>query len=187
MKTRSGENSRLSASKNVLDLAAVVGEEAVPEVADDDARLGAPSRSASALASRLGGALAVAAEHDPADLGDRALLDQLQDRAAAADLDVVGVGAEREQARRAGRRAAPSRAAASGEAPLATAPTCGARLELFQSSHGACAALVQVLEPLLVLERVHRRPEALVRLGEQLALGISRWNGSSTSSSPGCM
>ena len=40
-----------------------------------------------------------------------------------------------------------------------------------QSCHGAVPFSCRTLEPLLVLERVHRRPEALVALGQQLPGG----------------
>ena len=77
VKTTSGEKSPLKALEELLDLAAVVGEEAVGEVADHHALRDHAVEQGLGARLRLGGSLARAAQHDPADLGDRALLDQL--------------------------------------------------------------------------------------------------------------
>ena len=52
---------------------------------------------------------------------------------------------------------------------------------------GRTAALCEGVEPLLVLDRVHRLPEAVVLVRDELALFDQPANGSSTSSSPGLM
>ncbi len=56
-----------------------------------------------------------------------------------------------------------------------------------QTAHGRLPRLGERLERLLVLERVHRCPEPVVRCAIRSPRSISRWNGSCTSSSPGSM
>src|SRR5690606_11144990 len=71
-----------------LDGLVVAREERVAEALDDDLAGGGAVEEAGRAALRLGLALAVGAEHDPADAGAGVLAEQPHQRAAAADLDV---------------------------------------------------------------------------------------------------
>ena len=112
-------------------------------------RRGTRPRSARASSRALAGR----AEHDPVDLELGLRASQREQRPAAADLDVVGVGAERRRTLRSGPRR-PPRARARA---LACRPESRSTLR-----QGARPDSSMLVEPLLVLDRVHRRPEALV-------------------------
>ena len=129
-------------------------------------RCGTPSSSASALACASSRALGRAAEHDPPQLRDRALLDQPQQRAGAPDLDVVGMGAEREHAD--GLRLRTIQQQLEHQPAAAIAMSRSTRRPESQTSHGAVPSLVELFQALLVLQRVHRRPEAGVTLTDEL-------------------
>ena len=85
------------------------------------------------------------------------LREQPQDRGAGADLDVVGVGADDEEVERSGR--SEGQATHPGHAGSAAC----------QTAQGGRPGVERVLEGLDVLERVHRRPVALVRVALELA------------------
>src|SRR3954451_22104966 len=82
---------RLEVLEKVLDRAAVVWKEAVAELADDDVPAGGPVEERLGAAVNLLGARVPRAEHHPPHLDRRKRLDQMEDRSAATDLDVVGV------------------------------------------------------------------------------------------------
>src|SRR5208282_4355581 len=84
----------------VLDLGPLEREIAVPEGEDVNALRADAFQEIGGACARLNGAGRVGAEHHPPDLEIRRFLDQAQDRAAAADLDVVGMGAETEEPQR---------------------------------------------------------------------------------------
>src|SRR5262249_53139327 len=80
----------------VFHRAAEVRQVAVLERVNDDRGLGRARQKGRGRRARLGLARGVRAEGHPADLDLRVLLGHAQERAAAADLDVVAVRAERE-------------------------------------------------------------------------------------------
>src|SRR6185437_3846429 len=84
--------------KGLLGTGAVEGHEAVAEIEDLDVRLGGAVEKGGGAGARLGGADGIAGKHHPADRETRDLGGEAEDRAAAADLDVVRVRAETEQA-----------------------------------------------------------------------------------------
>ena len=89
---------------------------------------------------------------------------QGEQRPAAPDLDVVGVAADREHA--------PQRRPAAGEREREHQAGLGSCSSWRPTlAPGRAARLVQPLEPLPVLDRVHRPEEALVREGDDLAAG----------------
>ena len=132
---------------------------------------------------RLPGTLAVRAEHDPGDLEPRVPLEQRQDRAAAADLDVVGVAADREHASRPARRASTARRqhpstrrpragdVRARPAASATAPRRSPAASRGRACPSACPSAPRT-----------RRTDTPTSLSSP----IRRWNGSSTRSSPSC-
>src|SRR6266545_156742 len=83
--------------EGLLDRGALPGEEAVPEGPHLDLAVVAAAEERLRAVHRLLGALALAAQHQPADLQRRELRDQPEEGAAAADLDVVGMRAEHQQ------------------------------------------------------------------------------------------
>ena len=98
--------------------------------------------------------------------------------AAAADLDVVGVTADRENAADAVATLPASVNAEHQPTVRGAATIC----------HGARPLSSERVELLLVLDRVHRLPEPVVAVRDAARpRSISRANGSSTSSSPGSM
>src|SRR6266511_1842214 len=83
--------------EGLLDRGALPGEEAVPEGPHLDLAVVAAAEERLRAVHRLLGALALAAQDQPADLQRRELRDQPEEGAAAADLDVVGMRAEHQQ------------------------------------------------------------------------------------------
>ena len=100
--------------------------------------------------------------------------DQAQDGAAGADLEVVGVGADGQDPER------PVRRAVEAECEIIALRSAPSRR--CQTAHGGAPGLELGLEDLDVLERVHRRPEPVVRIGLQLVASMSRRNGPDESS-----
>ena len=80
-----------------LDLGTVIGEVPVAEVLEDHALARGVAEQRVGALTRFGGASGLACQDDPADLRQRSLFDQLEDCPPAADLDVVRMGADREQ------------------------------------------------------------------------------------------
>src|SRR6476469_3283586 len=89
---------RLEAVEELLDRAALVRKERIAKIPDDDPRCAEAGREVGSALPRLLRTLAVAGQDDPQDLGLGISLRQPQDRRAAADLDVVWVGTDREHA-----------------------------------------------------------------------------------------
>jgi hypothetical protein len=84
----------------LLDRPAVIGQEAVPEPLDRDPDLAGALGERGRAVGRLLGPLAGATQHQPVHRQAGVLGDQPEDGAAAADLDVVGMGADDQDARR---------------------------------------------------------------------------------------
>ena len=82
--------------EEVLDVTARIREEPVSEVRHDDLRLFDAAEERFRARPRLAGTITATAEHDPIRLEFRVRLRQSEYRAAASDLDVVGVRAKRE-------------------------------------------------------------------------------------------
>ena len=167
VRIRSGENSPLSSSKNPLTCGAVVREEAVAESGLEDALLGHAVEQRLGARARLLRPHALAAEDHPADgARPRRSRDEPEDRPRAADLGVVGMGPDREHADRRPVRAAQQQRQHQAEASCAIS---GVGLAVGRPQlPRRLPALLQALEPLLLLQRVHRRPEAVVAVREQL-------------------
>ncbi len=183
VKMTSGANSRFSSSKTSLTCAAEVGEEAVAELVEHDASARrrpaeeAPPRSRVPRAARVPCALSTTQVTSSAG---RAL-----ERASAAcrrSRSRCRRRGSRSRARRCDRRAGePSEPAASAT----TACRAGSAVDARSAHATAARRLEQALEELLVLERVHRRPEAVVAVGDELVRRDQALrNGSSTRSSP---
>jgi hypothetical protein len=89
----------LQVLKVFLDGSTDIGKKTLAEIFDDNLfRLYGLEEAGGAVAG-FAGPLLIGAEHNPAKLGVRVRLKQSQDRAATANLDIVGVGAEAEDTR----------------------------------------------------------------------------------------
>src|SRR5262245_44908710 len=84
-----GRDPQLEILEEILDLASVVREEPIPEVADDDFSMGCLLEKGVSTSLDLFGALLPGAQDDPADLDARKRLEKVKDRPPAPDLDVV--------------------------------------------------------------------------------------------------
>src|SRR5207245_1654678 len=84
---------RLEGFEELLHLAAAVGEEAVLEARQLDGPRRRPEERLGAAAG-LRHSVAAAGQDDPLELQSRKVLDQAEHGPAAADLDVVGMGAD---------------------------------------------------------------------------------------------
>ena len=164
-----------------------VREEPLPEGLRRRRSLGPPARIAAAPAR------ASAARTSPElktiqSTWRPARLEELEQRPAAADLDVVAMSAEAQDPReRRGRlRERLEHRSGADRSSGASVDSGGGTLAVASVSHtfhGPFPAR-DLLERLLLLQRVHRRPEPLVCWRTAADLAASRTNGSSTSSSP---
>ena len=84
--------------EGLLDRLAVVRHERVPEPVDDDLGAACAREERLGARSRLGGAVALGAEHDPRHLEGGVLARQGEQRPTASDLDVVRVAADGQHA-----------------------------------------------------------------------------------------
>ena len=101
MKIRSGTHRRFKLFEELLDVVAEVGKEPVPKGFHLDLLYRPlPSRNFIALARASIARCSDRAEDDPVNADVPAGLDQLQQGAAAPDLDVVGVRAETQNPQR---------------------------------------------------------------------------------------
>src|SRR6266404_782302 len=87
----------LQVLEELLDLAADVWKETVPEALHDDVLMLRVGEDTVAGGYRLAVALPTGTQHDPVDLGFVMGREQTQERPAAADLDVVAVGADTQE------------------------------------------------------------------------------------------
>src|SRR5216684_3397474 len=122
---------------------------------------------------RLAAAGLVPRQHPPADRAPGVPLDELPNRATTADLQVVRMGADADHLQRLGRNSAINReeAHSCSKPPRPQEPIalpwlrgCGERLPDFPRRR---ATRVQIVQVLLVLERVHRGPEPVVAVRDQ--------------------
>src|SRR3984893_15825049 len=88
----------LQGLEGVLDGRIFSGEEAVPEVVRQHARVGGTLQKASGARPQFTLTLAARAEHRPGDVPSAPAGEQFQERSAAADLDIVTVSAETQNA-----------------------------------------------------------------------------------------
>src|SRR5215207_434194 len=151
--------------EKVLDIGAAVRQEAVSEALDDDPMLACAAKERLAAPTCLLRTFLLGAQDHPGDDALREGLDQLQDRPAATDLDVVRVSPEGQDLER---------------APSIPAQRYAQHLERRLSARstsrlpdlpGRATALEQRFEVVLVLQGIHGGPEPFVAVGdEQLAL-----------------
>lgn len=82
-------NLALQLLEEVLDVRAVVRKESIPKFSDRDPFSSGASEKQLCAATRLSLPPGICREHQPVDVNRSKALDQMQDRAAAADLDVI--------------------------------------------------------------------------------------------------
>ena len=142
----------------------IVGKVALAETLDRHGALSGLVQQAVGRAACLPFALVIRTEHHPVDSHARLPRQQDHQRAAAADLDVVGVGAEAQDTG--------YRQAGVADHQHARYPTAGLDPGwLPPELPGRVALSMPRFEGLLILEGVHRLPVAEVPMRQQLALG----------------
>ena len=180
-----GRELGLQALEERLDGVAAVRKEPVAETAEDDPRRPKPAVKSAALrrASSPRSPSPLSTTHD--DLGLGIGLRQPQDRAAAADLDVVGVGADREHAQMPSIEARSDAVRASGRdraGSTATPPPLRS-----QRAHGACPLSSSPSRCCFSFSVSIGAQKPSYGYAISFCSAISRWNGSSTRSSPSRM
>jgi len=148
---------RFQRLEKALDRLALKRKEAAAKILHHNAALARLPQERLRARQSLGVAHAFRAEHHPHNLQAGLLLRQLQQRGAAADLDVIRVRTEAEDAFQFIKA---DRLHDDGSDGLRFPPQLPRRI----------ATRVNLVEMLLLLEGVHARPEAVVGIGEQLAL-----------------
>ena len=164
--------------EDLLDSLADVRHERVPEPVDDDLGAGRARQEVLGARPRLALPVTVRAEHDPRDLEVGVVADQREDGAAATDLDVVRMAADRQQASK--RRLAAEEREREHQASLGSRSACdptlrqGARPDSWSPS-SRCRSLIVSIGP--------KNPS--YGYATTSPRGMRRENVSSTSSSPG--
>jgi hypothetical protein len=164
-----------------LDLVALVGEETVLERRQIDDSSGRICQKLPGRRVRLVGARADGAEHRSVRIQTDASVDPAQNRRARSNLDVVRMSTDAKHERRSPGGASPRYFIQSSSPDHSRPP----RRPYQAPRHRAFVD--EVLEDLLVLQRVHGRQKPSCLNAISWSASINRWKGASTNSSPSRM